>query len=129
MFISETAKLTYLLFQNQFEEHASIFPKDDNVIVNLLTIIITEWRTNSLIGQCSKKIIRKMIDYFPTAEPGIWRQFLLYFRRGAIAQVRELRDWLIPKEKMEYAVPMLRELGPISKELIDNAEQLKLPLC
>lgn len=108
MFISETAKITYLLFQNQFEDHTTIFSRDDNVIVNLLTIILTEWRTNSLIGQCSKKLLRKIIDYFPTAEAGIWRQFLIFFRRGVMAQVREVKDWLIPREKSEYAVPLLR---------------------
>jgi hypothetical protein len=86
-----------------------------------LTIVATEWRTNSLIGQCSKKIIRKITDYFPTAEPGIWRQFLLYFKRGVIAQVREMKEWLISKDKCEYAIALLRELGPINKELIDNA--------
>jgi hypothetical protein len=129
LFISETAKLTYLLFQNQFEEHTNSLPRDDNAVVNLLAIVTAEWRTNSLVGQCSKKIIRKIIDYFPTAEPGIWRQFLLHFRRGVVAQAREVKDWLIPKEKAEYAISLLRELGPINKELVDNAEQLKLPLC
>lgn len=99
------------------------------MIVNLLGIVTAEWRTNSLVGQCSKKILRKIIDYFPTAEAGIWRQFLLYFRRGVVAQARELKDWLIPKEKAEYAISLLKELGPVNKELIDNAEQLKLPLC
>lgn len=78
------------------------------MIVNLLGIVTAEWRTNSLVGQCSKKIIRKVIDYFPTAEAGIWRQFLLYFRRGVVTQARELKDWLIPKEKTEYAIPLLK---------------------
>ncbi len=128
LFISETAKLTYLLFQNQFEDHSTTFPREDSVIVNLLGIVTAEWRTNSLVGQCSKKIIRKIIDYFPTAEAGIWRYFMIYFRRGVVAQAREVKDWLIPKDKMDYAVPLLKELGPVNKELIDNAEQLKLPL-
>ena len=32
-----------------------------------------------------------------------------------------MKEWLIPREKCDYAVALLRELGPISKDLVDNA--------
>jgi hypothetical protein len=39
MFISEAAKLTYLLFQNQFEDHSAAFPREESVITHLLGIV------------------------------------------------------------------------------------------
>lgn len=121
IFLGETAKLTYLLFQRHFEDHENIVQRSESVIVYLLATVSNEWKTNSLVGQSSKKLIRKLIDIFPTAEPGIWRHFLLYFRRGVVPQAREMRDWLFPREKSEYAICLLCELGPITKALLDNA--------
>ena len=74
----------------------------------LLGFVAAEWRTNSLQGQSIKRLIKKLIDFFPTAEPTIWRYFLLNIKRSTVAAAREIKDWLIPKEKNDIVIPLLR---------------------
>jgi hypothetical protein len=61
LFLNETAKITYLIFQNQFEDHSTFPSRDENVIAYLLSVMLAEWKTHSLTGQSCKKIIRKIV--------------------------------------------------------------------
>ena len=125
-FIGESAKVTYLMFQNQFEEHRSLPSKEESVIYELLNCIAGEWRSRGFQLDVYKKIVRKLSELFPTTEPSFWRHFLTHFRRSNFGSCREMREWLISKEQGEYALALLAELGPLSRELLENGEQLKL---
>lgn len=125
-FLSEAAKVSYLMFQAHFEDHRTI--REDSVPLFLLSVIAADWRINSLQTQSAKKLLRKIVELFPTAEAAFWRYFLLHFRRTVYPQTRDMRDWLISKEKQAIVVALLRELGGLTREMVENAEQLRLPL-
>jgi hypothetical protein len=74
----------------------------------LLYLVTTEWKNNNHTTQIIKKTIKKIIELFPTAEPAFWRYFLQYFKRGATPNAKDVKDWLIVKEKTEYVIPLLR---------------------
>ena len=95
----ETAKVTYILFNHEFEDLKSEGRLEESVLHFLLKYVSEEWKrvTNKL--EITKKIVKKLIDMFPVAEVAFWRHFLSNFKFGG-ANYRDVKSWLIPKNKV-----------------------------
>ena len=64
---------------------------------------------------------------FPIAEVAFWKHFLLNFKYGG-AHNREVKNWLIPKEKVGEVVKTIEYISEKRNPSINfNAVEYKIP--